>query len=92
MSLRVTGAVDLAYGADIPLTVDADMSKVVPLETRFVVARMVVGEWGIDRYAMNGPSSINFVTEFSALEGQLDFGGEWGGGSRWEWLGVGGHS
>ena len=90
--MRVARAVDFAYGADIPLTVDANMPKEVTLETRLVVVRMVARERSIDRYAMNGSRSINFMTEFSALEGQLDFGGERGGGSRWERLGVGGHS
>ena len=87
--MRVAGTVDLAYGADIPLTVDADMSEVVTFETRLVVARMVVGERGVDWYAVNGSSGVNFVAEFSALEGQLDLRGEWGGGSRWKGLGVG---
>ena len=74
--LRVAGTVDFAYGADIPLTVDVDMSEVVTLETRFVVARMVAGERGIDWYSVNGSSGVNFVAEFSTLEGQFDFGGE----------------
>ena len=91
-SLRVARTVNLAYGTDIPPTVDADMSEVVTLETRLVVARMVAGEWGVDWYAMNGSRGINFVAEFSALEGQFNFGGEWGGGSGWEQLGVGRHS
>ena len=90
--MRVAGTVDLAYGADIPLTVDANMSEVVTLETRLVVARMVAGERGVDWYAVNGPSGVNFMAEFSTLEGQFDFGGEGGGGSGWKRLGVGGHS
>ena len=91
-SLRVAGTVDLTYGTDIPLTVDADMSKVVTFEARLVIARMVAREWGIDWYAVNGSSGINFVAKFSALEGQFDFGGEWGRGSGWERLRVGRHS
>ena len=66
--MRVARTVDLAYGADIPPTVDADMSEVVAFETRFMVARVVTGEWGINRYAMDSPCSIDFVTKFSALE------------------------
>ena len=89
--LRVARAVDLANWTDIPLTMDADVSEVVTFETRLVVTRMVAGEWSIDWYAMNGSCGINFVTEFSALKGQLNFGREWGGGSSWEQLGVGGH-
>ena len=89
--LRVARAVDLANWTDIPLTMDADVPEVVTFETRLVVTRMVMGEWGVNWYAMNGSCGIDFMTEFSALEGQLDFGGEWGGGSGWERLGVGGH-
>ena len=55
-----------------------------------MVARMVAGEWSINWYAVNSSCSINFVTEFSALEGQFDFRREWGGGSGWERLGVSG--
>ena len=88
-SLRMARTVDFANRTDIPLTMDADMSEVVTLETRLVVARVVAGEWSIDWYAMNGSCGINFVTEFSTLEGQLNFGGEWGGRCGWERLGVG---
>ena len=85
-------AVDFAYGADVPLAVDANMSKVVTFETRLVVARMVARKRSIDWYAMNGSCSINFMMEFSALEGQLNLGGERRGGSGWKRLGVGGRS
>ena len=54
-----------------------------------MVMRMVRREGGIDRYAMNGSHGIDFMTKFGTLEGQLDFGGEWGGGSRWRGLQVG---
>ena len=90
-SLGMTRAVDFANRTDIPLTMDADVSKVVTLETGFMVARVVAREWGVDWYAMDGSCGINFVMEFNALEGQLDFGGEWGRRSGWERLGVGGH-
>ena len=86
----MAGAVDFANRTDIPLTMDADVSEVVTLETRFVIVRLVVGEWSVDWYAVNSSHSINFVTELGALEGQLDFRGEWGGGSRQKRLGVGG--
>ena len=58
-----------AQRADIPLTMDADVSEVVIFETRFMVARVVAREWGVDQYAVNGPCGINLVTEFSTLEG-----------------------
>ena len=87
--LRMAGVVDLAYWANIPLTVDVDVSEVMAFETRLMIARMVVGEWSINWYIVNGSCGINLMMEFSALEGQLDFGGEWRGGSGWKRLGVG---
>ena len=69
VSLGMTRAVDSANRTDIPLTMDADVSEVVTFETRFMVARVVVREWGVDWYAVNGPCGINLVTEFSMLEG-----------------------
>ena len=85
-------AVDFANQADVPLAVDTNMAKVVALEARFMVARVVTGEWGIDGYAMDSPRGINFMTKFSALEGQLNLGGDRRRRSGWEWLGVGGRS
>ena len=66
--MRVARAVDFTNGADVPLAVDANMAKVMAFEARFVVARVVTGEWGVDRYAMDSSSGINFMTKFSALE------------------------
>ena len=68
-ALGVAGAVDFANWADVPLAVDTDMAKVVAFEARFVVARVVTGEWGIDGYAMDSPRGIDFIMKFSALEG-----------------------
>ena len=90
--MRVARAVDFANRADIPLAVDTNMAKVVAFEARLMVARVVTGQWGIDGYAMDSSRGIDFMTEFNTLEGQLDLGGERGGRSRWERLGVGGHS
>ena len=50
-SLRMAGTVDFANRTDIPSTMDVDMSEVVTLETRLVVARVVAEEWSIDWYA-----------------------------------------
>ena len=61
-SLRVAGVINFAYRIDIPLTVDADVSEVVAFEARLVVARMVAREQGINRYSMNGSSSVDLVT------------------------------
>ena len=84
--------VDFANWADVPLAVDTNMAKVVAFEARFMVARVVMGEWGINGYAMDSPCGIDFMTKFSALEGQLDLRGEQGGRSGWKRLGVGRHS
>ena len=84
--------VNFAYGADIPRTVDANMSEVVTFETRLMVAGVVAQEWGVNGYAMDSPCGINFMTKFSALKGQLDLGGERRRGSGRKGLRVGGRS
>ena len=66
--MKVARAADFTNGADIPPTVDANMAKVMALEARFMVARVVTGERGVNRLAVDSPSGIDFVTEFSALE------------------------
>ena len=88
-SLGMTRMVDLAYQADIPLAVDVNMSKVMTFETQLMVLGVVAGERGIDQYAVDSSHSINFLTEFSTLEGQLGFRGEWGRRSRGRGLRVG---
>ena len=87
--MRVAGAADFTNGTDIPPAMDANMAKVMALEARFVVAGVVTREWGVNGFAVDSPSGINFMTEFSALKGEFDLGGDGGRGSRWEWLGVG---
>ena len=67
--MRVAGAVDFTNRADIPLTVDTNVAEVVAFKARFMVARVVMGEWGIDGFAMDSSRSINLMTEFHALEG-----------------------
>ena len=90
--LGVARAVDFANRADVPLAVDMNMAKVVAFEARFMVARVVTGEWGIDGCAMDSPCGIDFVMKFSVLESQLDLRGDWRRRSGWERLGVGRHS
>ena len=60
-SLRVARAVDFANRADIPLAVDMNMAKVVAFEARFMVARVVTGQWGIDG-DLHGTSSMQSQT------------------------------
>ena len=66
--MRVAGAADFTNGTNIPPTVDANMAKVMALEARFMVARVVTGERGVDGFAVDSPGGIDFVTEFSTLE------------------------
>ena len=87
--MRVARAANFTNGTDIPPAVNANMAKVMAFETRFVVARVVTGEWGVNRFAMDSPIGINFMTKFSALKGEFVLGGDGGRGSGWEWLGVG---
>ena len=89
MLLGMTGTVDLAYQADMSLTVDVGVSKVMTFKTRLMVAGVVAGERGVNRYAVDSSCSINFMTEFGTLEGQLSFRGEWGRRSRGRELQVG---
>ena len=67
-ALRVARAADLTNGTDVPPAVDANMAEVVAFETRFMIARVVTGEWGVNRFTVDSPSGIDFVTKFSALE------------------------
>ena len=87
--LRVPGTVDLADWENIPLTMDTDMSKVMAFKACFLVMRMIAREGGVNRYAMDGPGSVDFVVEFCMLEDQLSLGREWRGGCRGERLWIG---
>ena len=66
--LGVTRTIGFANRADIPSAVDANMAEVVAFETRLMVARVVTGEWGIDRYTLDSPSGVDFMMKFSTLE------------------------
>ena len=67
-ALGMARAVDLTNWADIPPAVDTNVAKVMAFETQFVVTRVVTGEWGVDRYAMDSPCGIDFMMKFSTLE------------------------
>ena len=87
--MRVARAANFTNGTDVPPAVGTNMAKVMAFEARFVVTRMVTGEWGVDRFTVDSPSGINFVTKFGALKGKFDLGGDGGRGRGREWLGVG---
>ena len=76
--MGVARAADFTNRTDIPPTVDANMAKVMAFEARFMVARVVTGERSVDRFTVDSPSGIDFVTEFSSLESQFDFWGNRG--------------
>ena len=76
--MRVARAADFTNRTDIPPTVDTNMAKVMAFEARFMVARVVTGERGVNRLAVDGPSGVNFMTKFSALKGEFDLGGDGG--------------
>ena len=76
--MRVARTTDFANGTDVPPTVDANMAKVMAFEARFVVARVVTRERGVNRFAVDSPISVNFMTKFSALKGEFDLGGDGG--------------
>ena len=78
--LWVTGAVDFADWANIPLRMDTDMSEMVAFEAGFPIAGVVTGKGGVNRYALDGTCGIDFVAELHTLESELHFGREWGGG------------
>ena len=68
---------------------DMNVPKVVAFKACFSVVGVVVRKRGINRYAVNGSSGINFMMKFCALEGQLSFGGKWRGGCGRERLWIG---
>ena len=41
--MRMAGAVNFTYGANVPLAVNTNVAKVVALEARFMVAGVVLG-------------------------------------------------
>ena len=66
--MRVARAANLTNGTDVPPAVDVNMAKVMAFETRFMIARVVTGEWGVDRFAVDSSTGIDFMTKLSALE------------------------
>ena len=62
--LGVTGTVDLADWADIPLAMDINMPKVVALKACLLITGVVARKRGVHRHAMNGFSGIILVAKF----------------------------
>ena len=50
--LQVSWSIDLAYRANVPLAVSADMPKVVTFKAHLMVARMGARERGVNRNPM----------------------------------------
>ena len=78
--LRMPWAVDFANGANIPLAVNADMTKVVTFEASLGVAWMVTVKWTVYRCPLNGPFRQDFMVQFCVLDSQFNGGSERGGG------------
>ena len=69
MMFGVARTVDFTDRTNVPLAMSIDVSKVVAFEACFMVIRMITRKGGINRYTVDGAHGIDFVTEFSALEG-----------------------
>ena len=80
--LRMPWAVDFANGANIPLAVNADMTKVVTFEASLIVAWMVTVKWTVYRCPLNSPFRQDFMIQFCVLDSQFNGGSERGGGGR----------
>ena len=59
---------DLADRADIPSTVDMDVSQIMTFEARFPETGMVVRERGINRFTVDSTGGIDLMAEFHMLE------------------------
>ena len=78
--LRVSWAVDFANGANIPLTVNANVAKMVAFEASLSVVWMVTVEWSVYRCSSYSPFSQDFVVQFCILDSQFNGSSERGGG------------
>ena len=76
--LRMSGAVDFTNGANIPLTVDADVAEVVAFKASLVVAGVVSVEGAVYRHSLNSPFRQDLMVQLCVLDGQFDGGGEGG--------------
>ena len=87
--LWVARTVDFADGADIPLAIDANMAKVVALETSFGIAWVVTVKGAVYRRSLNSPFRQDFMIQLCVLNSQFNGGSERGGGCRGYNLRVG---
>ena len=78
--LWVAWAVDFADGADIPLAIDANIAKVVALETSLGIAWVVMVKGAIYRHSLNSPFRQDFMIQLCVLDSQFNGGSERGGG------------
>ena len=67
--LGVTGLIDFADRANMPLAVDTYVSEMMTFKASFPRLGMGIRERGINRYAMDSPGSIDLVMEFNLLDG-----------------------
>ena len=90
--LWVARAVDFADGADIPLAIDANMTKVVALETSLGIAWVVTVKGAVYWRSLISPFRQDFMIQLCVLDSQFNGGSERGGGGGGYNLRVGCHS
>ena len=78
--LRVSRAIDLANGANIPLAINANMAKVVTFEASLGIAWVVTVKWTVYWCSLNSPFRQDFMIQFCVLDSQFNGGSERGGG------------
>lgn len=64
----VTGLIDFADRANMPLAVDTYVSEMMTFKASFPRLGMGIRERGINRYAMNSARGLDFVSKFNTLD------------------------
>ena len=72
--------VDFADGADIPLAIDANMAKVVALETSLGIVWVVTVKGAVYRRSLNSSFRQDFIIQLCVLDSQFNGGSERRGG------------
>ena len=59
--LRVSRAIDLANGANVPLAINADVAKMMAFKAGFGIAWVVTMEWSVYWCSLYSPFSQDFM-------------------------------
>ena len=78
--LRVSRAIDFAYWADVPLAINANMTKMVAFETSLRIPRVVLMKWTVYWYSVYGSCGQDFLVYLCILNSQLNGSNEGRGG------------